>query len=57
MMRSAPGVELFNMKASSSNGRAADSKSVGWGFKSLLACIHLKRSRELSERAVNQEAR
>lgn len=26
------------MKASSSNGRAADSKSAGWGFESLLAC-------------------
>lgn len=25
-------------KASSSNGRAPDSKSGGWGFKSLLAC-------------------
>ncbi len=25
-------------KASSSNGRASDSKSEGWGFKSLLAC-------------------
>ncbi len=31
-------VEVFQTKASSSNGRAADSKSVGWGFKSLLAC-------------------
>ena len=28
-------------KASSSNGRAPDSKSGGWGFKSLLAC-HVK---------------
>ena len=26
------------MQASSSNGRASDSKSEGWGFKSLLAC-------------------
>lgn len=24
------------LKGSSSNGRAADSKSVGWGFESLL---------------------
>lgn len=26
------------VEASSSNGRASDSKSEGWGFKSLLAC-------------------
>ena len=27
-----------DLEASSSNGRAADSKSDGWGFESLLAC-------------------
>ncbi len=27
-----------DLEASSSNGRAADSKSAGWGFESLLAC-------------------
>ena len=32
---------LKREKASSSNGRAPDSKSGGWGFKSLLAC-HVK---------------
>lgn len=26
------------LEASSSNGRAADSKSACWGFESLLAC-------------------
>ncbi len=34
-----PKPETWNLeKASSSNGRAPDSKSGGWGFKSLLAC-------------------
>jgi hypothetical protein len=31
-------VANLEMQASSSNGRASDSKSGGWGFKSLLAC-------------------
>jgi hypothetical protein len=30
-------VKIF-MQASSSNGRASDSKSGCWGFESLLAC-------------------
>jgi preprotein translocase SecE subunit len=30
--------KLSKREASSSNGRAADSKSAGWGFESLLAC-------------------
>jgi hypothetical protein len=32
---------FFKMQASSSNGRASDSKSGGWGFESLLACHFL----------------
>ena len=31
----------IRMQASSSNGRASDSKSGGWGFESLLACHFL----------------
>ena len=31
----------LEMQASSSNGRASDSKSGGWGFESLLACHFL----------------
>ena len=30
------------MQASSSNGRASDSKSGCWGFESLLACHNFK---------------
>ena|GEM_PF-6844478 len=41
-------VIVFNAQASSSNGRASDSKSEGWGFKSLLAC-HLPVSGEAPE--------
>ncbi len=32
------GVDMASFKASSSIGRAAVSKTAGWGFKSLLAC-------------------
>ena len=44
----------LRMQASSSNGRASDSKSGGWGFESLLACHFLflklsaKRLRDLA---------
>ncbi len=30
----------LNTQGSSSNGRAPDSKSDGWGFESLLPCHH-----------------
>ena len=36
-----PGDGVQEWKASSSIGRAADSKSAGWGFDSLLACHSL----------------
>ena len=32
------GICVFRMQASSSIGRAAVSKTAGWGFDSLLAC-------------------
>ncbi len=36
------GKKIHFQKASSSNGRAAVSKTAGWGFESLLACQNLK---------------
>ncbi len=35
------------LKASSSNGRAVDSKSIGWGFESLLACKNIQENGEI----------
>jgi hypothetical protein len=45
-------MELTIIQASSSNGRAPDSKSGCWGFESLLACqtdFILKDQREMGE--------
>ena len=44
-------LRAYPLQASSSNGRASDSKSEGWGFESLLACHFLPVMRAMKKQA------